>query len=1027
MKLLYKSIKSKNTNKMKNIYITIGLLMMIFALNAQSSYYYYKGQKIYLTLDKSKINIIAPNNFQESSLQSLSVKNINMSSYNSENMTQKIGELEFVTTSNITEFTQRVNSIRQSAMGINVAYYYQIDASTSIGTSSIFYVKLKKASDYSVLQQIAGQKRVQIVKQVPYMPLWYRLSSYQNFTYSSTELSNQFYETGYFADVDPAFMFNFQPSCANDPSFGNLWGLKNNAFHGIDINICKAWEISQGEGINVAVVDTDIDRTHNDLSQNIHQLNLVTSEIPTEVSAVSHGTMVAGVVGAVKDNNLQVVGVAPMSKIMCVTSHVLFTVPTLSEELASGISWSWQKGADVINNSWGDKGRTDAYNVLHTAILEESITNAMSLGRNGRGTVVVFASGNNKHVNYPGTFHPDIMLVGAIGYDGYRWTDPAGGSGIGFELDIVAPGSGIISTSPGNETATESGTSLAAPHVSGICALILAVNPCLTGQEVRDIIEKTAKKIKLDIYRYSYTSGKPNGPWCDQMGYGMVNAYDAVTMAKNQNTNSLDLYVRDSAEDGGSEPNSSTQYMWTSDDVWIRNFDDGGLTHQNPDYNNGKANYVYVRVRNNSCISSNGDATDKLRLYWSKAGTSLSWPKSWDGTYSQNGIAMGKPIGALNIPKVMPGQEVILKFPWNVPNPNNYTSINAEPWHFCLLARIESTRDPMTYSETADLNANVTNNNNIAWKNVTIINSNGNNTGGTIAVGNPYSIARSFYLELVKEDTEEGKSIFEEAEVGLKMDQILYNAWRSGGSQSVAFSSTTDVKKRTVSSNNAVLGNIRLNPGEMGTLSFSFNFLANQVSDKTTYTYHVIQRDALSDKVVGGETYIINKSTRHPFTADAGESVIVDKWQPVTLSASPITEPAIYNWYDSSGNLICEGENLTVSVDKNSIYKLEVISVTDGFKDYAEVQVKLKPSVLEGISPNPSYNNVTISYKLNSAKSAHLMIAGYYCGNQIINNYLVDLESKEININLSTYQQGFYTVSLICDGEVVGTQTLIKQ
>jgi len=75
------------------------------------------------------------------------------------------------------------------------------------------------------------------------------------------------------------------------------------------------------------------------------------------------------------------------------------------------------------------------------------------------------------------------------------------------------------------------GTSDACPMVAGVAALILSVNPELTVLEVNNIIEQTAQKTRTDVYTYSTTSGRPNGTWNNKMGYGLVNAYEAVKLA----------------------------------------------------------------------------------------------------------------------------------------------------------------------------------------------------------------------------------------------------------------------------------------------------------------------------------------------------------------------------------------------------------------------------------------------------------------------------------------------------------------
>jgi len=216
---------------------------------------------------------------------------------------------------------------------------------------------------------------------------------------------------------------------------------------------------------------------------------------------------------------------------------------------------------------------------------------------------VVFASGNylvgnsNTDVKYPGNTFSDILVVGAMSPCGERKNyiscDGATnwGSCFGNQLDVVAPGVKMPTTDiqgnngyvSGDYFSSFNGTSSACPVVSGVAALILSVNPCLTGKQVRDIIEKTAQKV--GNYSYTDNSERLNGTWNNEMGYGLVNAYAAVQMAQQIETENLvDLYIRDSPEDLGIDPNTISQYSWISPDIWIRNQNDSIPQHQNPVY-----------------------------------------------------------------------------------------------------------------------------------------------------------------------------------------------------------------------------------------------------------------------------------------------------------------------------------------------------------------------------------------------------------------------------------------------------------
>jgi hypothetical protein len=486
-----------------------------------------------------------------------------------------------------------------------------------------------------------------------------------------------------------------------------------------------------------------------------------------------------------------------------------------------------------------------------------------------------------------------------------------------------------------------------------------------------------------------------------------------------------DLYIKDSNDDVGNEPNTISQYPWTSPDIWIRNQNDNGLEHQNPEYSPTIPNYAYIRVRNLSCVASSG--TEQLNFYWAKAGSSLNWPDTWNGNLTfPNGSIMGNQVGSVTIPSIPAGGETIVSMPFLVPNPQNYYNTAAENWHFCLIARIISSNDPMTFPETLALVPNVLNNNNIGWVNITIVDVAANYTNGTIAVGNPFNTPKNYFLEFIKEDLETGKAIYEEAEVGIKMDEILYNAWERGGKQAQLLDSTIDEKRKIVRGNNVILDNISFDANEIGLLTLDFSFLIKELTEKTNYRYHVVQKDALTGTVIGGETYVIRKNSRPIFEANAPDKE-VDLNQSLTISANDINEPAIYNWYDNENTLIYQGKDLQIANAVAEKFKLEVISSIDGFKDYKEVEVKLKPSTLNNITPNPATNNAYISYKLNTVNSAYLMVIGYYGSNGTSNNYILNVNSNETIINVSNYPSGFYTIALVVKGEIVDAKTLIKQ
>ncbi|MGV6827842.1 MAG: hypothetical protein ACWA45_00435 [Flavobacteriales bacterium] len=497
---------------------------------------------------------------------------------------------------------------------------------------------------------------------------------------------------------------------------------------------------------------------------------------------------------------------------------------------------------------------------------------------------------------------------------------------------------------------------------------------------------------------------------------------------------SVDLFMQDTETDIGQEPNIHTSIFWTSEDIWVRNQNEGTVVqeHQNPVYEPNQPNYAYVRVQNKSCNSSSGN--DQLKLYWAKANTALSWPLHWEGDLTVidsegQEVLMGDEIGTLDIPSISRGESAILEFEWPVPNPDDYMNINNDnPWHFCLLARIISNDDPITFPEETFITDNVKNNNNIAWKNLTIIEMDPGTpspVGGIVAMGNFFYEPKEFTLEFTKENQEVGKPIYQEAEISITLDDVIYNTWDNGGKASENFNNTKDSTKIIVNNNYALIKNIQLAPNEIGTISVDFNFLTKELTNKSKFIYHLVQRDAITNKVIGGETFEIRKPVRPTFDADAGDDEEIEKNESITISAGEINEDATYNWYGPEGNLIYTGTDLSISPDITKTYKLEIVSNIDGFKDYDEIEVSIKPFRIETISPNPANNILNINYITTDATSAYVMLVNMNTGNS--DNYILNTQQSNISIDVSTYTTGLYNIILVCDGVVQNSKTLLKE
>ncbi|MEQ8198695.1 MAG: S8 family peptidase [Clostridiaceae bacterium] len=275
------------------------------------------------------------------------------------------------------------------------------------------------------------------------------------------------------------------------------WGITK-------IKADSLWNISNGNSIKVAILDSGVDFSHPDLKEMIkggyNALN--SKKIPSD--DYGHGTHVAGIIAA-SNNSIGVVGVSPNAD--------LYVVKVLdgagngySSDLIEGIGWAITNKMNIVNMSLEAQPSEALYNAIKKA--------------NESGIVQVSSSGNNPDnpVTYPAAYS-EVISVTAIDSNDERAFYASTG-----KVDIAAPGVDIYSTYIGSIYSIMSGTSMAAPHVTGVVALMLS-NPLsvdlnldgkVTPSEVKQKLEKTAFDLGIP--------GKDN-----IYGSGLVNSYAAVT------------------------------------------------------------------------------------------------------------------------------------------------------------------------------------------------------------------------------------------------------------------------------------------------------------------------------------------------------------------------------------------------------------------------------------------------------------------------------------------------------------------
>ncbi|MFP4647555.1 MAG: S8 family peptidase [Candidatus Acetothermia bacterium] len=310
----------------------------------------------------------------------------------------------------------------------------------------------------------------------------------------------------------------FQTTTTDDSSY--RWGLSS-------IEAPKAWEVTRGsEKITVAVIDSGIDRSIPHLQENLwvneeeipgdgidNDGNGYVDDVhgwdfrddkprpPAGKDLHYHGTFVSSLIASIVDDDTGAGGVAPKVRIMdlrFLNSSGQFTTSDWNK-LVKSIDYAVDNGARIINLS-----------VYSSATPPDFVREAFQRAEREGVLIIGIAGNENSKVGHFGKW-PEVLAVGALN----RGDSAASFSNHGPEVELSAPGAGVLSLTPGGKTSTGSGTSFAAPHVAGTAALLLSLHPDLTNDQLKEVLLSSTEEVE------------DPGP-TNRTGQGKVNAQKAI-------------------------------------------------------------------------------------------------------------------------------------------------------------------------------------------------------------------------------------------------------------------------------------------------------------------------------------------------------------------------------------------------------------------------------------------------------------------------------------------------------------------
>lgn len=351
-----------------------------------------------------------------------------------------------------------------------------------------------------------------------------------------------------------------------DPSFSQQWYLSNTGqtggTPGIDLNVVNVWSEYTGAGVKVGIIDDGVQYSHSDLDSNYDTtIDYDAGQGDDDAAPVysdpyfsdDHGTSVAGIIASEANNGIGGKGIAYNATIAGIRMDFYGGGANNQDTVA------FQKAAnfDVVNNSWGytspfaDNFSSPAFRASSLALQRAAQT-----GRQGLGTVVVFAGGNGRqgydNANYHSYQNSRFSIaVGALNHNGIHtyYSTPGANllvSAFGGEADLAEDG--IFSTDrPGKRGYSANdyfsdfgGTSAATPMVTGVVALMLEANPKLGYRDVQEILAYSARQ--TDVSNTTWQTNKAKN-WnggglhtSSDYGFGLVDAHAAVRLAETWKT-----------------------------------------------------------------------------------------------------------------------------------------------------------------------------------------------------------------------------------------------------------------------------------------------------------------------------------------------------------------------------------------------------------------------------------------------------------------------------------------------------------
>ena len=555
--------------------LVASIILSVCAAAGNGLYYYYKGEKMPIAVDSSKLFILSSESFEET-------EEILESKYPGVSLAPQgrmnIEGFEVLEINGNADYKQLATLLKQDSIISCVNPVILSADSTPVYVGKTFVCRFHPSTSWITIDSLIKHYDLNTVRESEYMAGEYLLQIPDRADFSVFEISNSFYTLDLVDYCHPDFYAPVIYDSYQPQDYYYSYQKTIQMIVGFQGYENAAWEITKGDSnISVAILDDGFE-FHEDLDTNrfLPGYDFVDDDNDPSYSYTDstefHGMAIAGLIFGLHNNItphddpgskdatevsdfMSVAGLCPRCSFIPVR---MFSEMAPSSQVALSINFAWQNGAAVINNCW-------TWNGDPVDNIDAAIDSAYQFGRNGLGWVVVLSAGNwSGEMKWPKT-KETVFSVGAIDTNGIQY----GYSCSSDSLDLVAPSGGCGIPRPGdtlegfgvwttdrmddfgyipleydrcrpinnvNYVCAFQGTSAAAPLVSGTAALLLSRRPDLSVAQVFDILKSSAE-INISL-------NPPITPPNYWYGYGMVHtlrALLAISRGDADNTGSINL------------------------------------------------------------------------------------------------------------------------------------------------------------------------------------------------------------------------------------------------------------------------------------------------------------------------------------------------------------------------------------------------------------------------------------------------------------------------------------------------------